>query len=58
MNVSLCAEESEFDRDGCTCAAECALRCSDIVSVTFVTIEEFSFNDSSALLLSIGLNGK
>jgi len=39
MNVSLCAEESEFDRDGCTCAAEC----SDIVSVTFVTIKVKSF---------------
>jgi len=44
----------EFDRNDCTCATEC----SDLVSITLLMIKEFSFNDSSAFLLSILLNQK
>jgi len=58
IKVSLCAErndsEKSFERNGCARAAEC----SDIVSITWLTITEFSFNDSSAFLLSIRLNRK
>jgi len=54
MNVSLCAERSEFDRDGCTRGTEC----SDLVSITLLTIKEFSFNESSAFRSSILLNRK
>jgi len=42
MNASLCAKRREFD----------------FVSITLLTIKEFSFNDSSASLLSIRLNRK
>jgi len=56
VNVFLCAERNEkrVERNGRACAAEC----SDIVSITLLTIKEFSFNDSGAFMLSIRLNGK
>jgi len=57
MKVSLCAEGSESEkrvRRGCACATER----SDFVSVTLLTIKEFSLleDDSGALLLIIRLN--
>jgi len=47
-------EERLNGRDGCACAAEC----SSFISITLLTIKEFSFNDSSVFLLSILLNRK
>jgi len=52
MNVFLCAERREFKRSGC------ATECSDHVSITFLTIKEFSLDDSRALLFIIHLKRK
>jgi len=43
-----------FERSGCVCPPEC----SYLVSITFLTIKEFSLDDSRALLLIIHLNRK
>jgi len=54
MNVSLCAKRNKSEKRVRTKRlSACAAECSDIVSIRLLTIKEFSFNDSSAFLLSI-----